>query len=200
MLLSPSFLGRVFGKERFLKVFLSLCGQQLYVGFSLWMALWEGVSLWWSGGVCSVVMGNPWTIFFIVVKHIHCGWICFRLLGFNGSCCALLQVYYFVGETGLGSINKIFGIWFQAIWCGLFDEMESFDVDCLKNRWINYNICASELFLFSLSLGIPQIVLLGFSIEGYWKIFGSIKGFVLANSFCLVLVLGFLGLFFQVSA
>lgn len=39
MLLSPSFLGRVFEKERFLKVFLSLCGQQLYVGFSLWMAL-----------------------------------------------------------------------------------------------------------------------------------------------------------------
>ena len=146
-------------------MFLSLYGQQLYVGFSLWMTLWEGVSLWWSGAVCSVVMGNPWTIsFFIVVMHIHCGWICFRLLGFNGSCCALLQVYYFVGETGLGSINKIFGIWFQAIWCGLFDEVES------------------PLFW------------------GYWKIIGSIKRFVLANSFCLVSVLGFLGLFFPVLA
>ena len=38
-------------------------------------------------------------------------------------------------------------------------------MDCLKNRWINYNICASELFLFGLSLGIPRIVLLGFSVE-----------------------------------
>ena len=38
-----------------------------------------------------------------------------RLFGTNGSCQVQLWTYYFVGIIGLGSIARIFGIWFQVV-------------------------------------------------------------------------------------
>ena len=45
MVLRPYFLGRAFGKSRYLNGWLSLCGQQLMLGFLLWTILCLGVSL-----------------------------------------------------------------------------------------------------------------------------------------------------------
>ena len=72
-------LGRVFGNLRFLSKWLSFCGQLLMVGFLLWIISCLGDVLWQIGVVCVVVMGNRWTTYFyIVLLHIHFGFICFR--------------------------------------------------------------------------------------------------------------------------
>ena len=80
-------LERVFGKLRFLKEWLSFCGQLLMVKFLLWTISCLGVAYWQISIVCAVVMGNLWTIyFFIVLLYTLYGFLCFRFLVFNGSC------------------------------------------------------------------------------------------------------------------
>ena len=56
------FLGRVFGNQRFLSEWLSLCGQLLMVGFLLWIISYLGVILWQISVVVSMwwwVRGPP---------------------------------------------------------------------------------------------------------------------------------------------
>ena len=52
------FLGRVFGKLRFLSEWLSSCGQLLTIGFSRWIISGLGVAFWLIGVVCVAVMGS----------------------------------------------------------------------------------------------------------------------------------------------
>ena len=63
VLLSLASLGRVFGKSRFLKGWLSSCGLQLMVGYLPWIIWCSRVSLWWIGAVCDAIMRNLWIIF-----------------------------------------------------------------------------------------------------------------------------------------
>ena len=121
MQLLPLYLGRAFGKPRFLKGWLFSRGQQLMVRFLLWITLCFVVALWRIIIVCAVVTRNLWIICYIFVRWlILCGCICFGCLGSSGSCQVQLWIYYFVGIIGLGNIVLIFGIWFHAIYCGPF--------------------------------------------------------------------------------
>ena len=65
------------------------------------------------------------------VAHALCG-LCFRYLGFIGSCQGLLQVYCFVGGIGLGSMAQLFGNWNMVPSCLMW------------NVWKEWNHCLFE--------------------------------------------------------
>ena len=105
------FLGKAFGRLRFLGVFPSLCGLLYGIG-SLQVTIW-GVE-WWillTGTSRAGVMGRRWIICsFTVVRLIGCRVWCLDLLGSLGSCQDRLQVLFLVGGIDLESIRLAFGI------------------------------------------------------------------------------------------
>ena len=67
------------------------------------------------------------------------------LLGNARDCC--LQLYYLVGEIGLGCMAQRFWTWCWLVWCGLY--WRSGIVVCLRIlgvTWINWNTCSFALF------------------------------------------------------
>ena len=67
----------------------------------------------------------------------------------------------FVGVIGWGNFLRTYGIWFLAVWCGLFGWKEIGTLLRLKrNRLFNYKLSAKVLFMNGLGAGVPQTVLL----------------------------------------
>ena len=106
-----SFLGKVFGRLRFLRTSLSLFGLQLGKRFLQGISCGVEASFLLTGALCAVVMGRQRIIcFFIVEKLISCGAWFLDLLGFLGSCQDRLQIRSSVGGIGLESTLLAFGI------------------------------------------------------------------------------------------
>ena len=154
--------GRRFGKSRFLRGWISSCGLQPMVGFLPWIIWCFGTSLWRIGAVCAAVLQNLWTIFsFIVLLLILCGCTCYKLLGFNGSCQVLWRVWCLVGELSWGNLLQTYGIWFLAVWCGLFGWKGTGALLRLwRERLFSCKLSAKILFLNGLGAGVLQTVLL----------------------------------------
>ena len=83
---NSSSLGRAFGKQRFPKGWLFFYGWQLMIAFLHWIILCLEVTLWQINVVCVGAVGNLWIIsLFTVMWRILYGFLCFKLLIFNGS-------------------------------------------------------------------------------------------------------------------
>ena len=164
--LPPIFHGRVFGKLRSLRGWHFLYGQR-FMGRSLhWIILCLGGAFWWIGVVCAIGMRKLWIISSSIVLLLTLsGFICFRSLGPNGSCQALWKAWCIVGVIGWVNLIQTFGIWFLAIWCGLFGWKEIGTLLRIpRNPWLNYKLYARSLYLIGLGVGAPRIVPLSWSL------------------------------------
>ena len=125
------------------------------------MTLCFVVALWRIVVVCAIVMQNLWiTCYFFVRQLILCGCICFGCLGSIGSCQVQLWTYYFVSIIGLGSIVLIFGIWFQAVLCGLFRLNGIGGLLRMRGKlWFSYQSYANKPSLIGLGIGVSRFVL-----------------------------------------
>ena len=131
-----------------------------------WIILCLGVAFWWIGVVCVIGMRKLWIIFSSTVLQLTlCGFICFRSLGLNGSCQALWKTWCIVGAFGWENLIQTFGIWFLAVWCGLFGWKE---IGALlripRNPWFSYKCYAKRLYLIGLGVGASRIVPLSWSL------------------------------------
>ena len=78
---------------------------------------------------------------------------------FIGLCQVLWKVWCFVGAIGWGNLIQTNGIWFLAIWCGLFGRKEIKTLlRLLRNHWFNYKLYAWELSLIGLGVRALLIV------------------------------------------
>ena len=109
---------------------------------------------------------------FVDHLFIHCHvvyslWVqMLQALGFNGSCQVLWRVWCLVGVIGWGNLLWTYGIWFLAVWCGLFGWKETGAFLRLwRERLISYKLSAKILFLNGLGAGVLQTVLL------FWSFF-----------------------------
>ena len=106
-----SFLGKVFGRLRLLRTFLSLFSLQLGKRFLQGIFCDVEASILLIAALCAAVMGRRWIIcFFIVEKLFSCGAWFLDLWGFLGFCQDRLQICSSVGGTGLESTLLAFGI------------------------------------------------------------------------------------------
>ena len=159
--LPPFFCGRVFGKLRSPK----------RVTFFVWTAVHGQIltldNLMLRGRI-------------LVTRYCMCHWNeeivdhlllhcliaqCFRSLGLNGSCQALWKAWYIFGAFGWEILIQTFGIWFLAVWFGLFGRKE---IGALlrisRNPWFNYKLYAKRLYLIGLGVGASRIVSLSWSL------------------------------------
>ena len=71
-----------------------------------------------------------------------------------------LQLYYLVGEFGLGNMSRVYGTWCQHVWCELWGRNGIVvHLRILRYPWINWNPCYFILSLICLRLGVLHIVL-----------------------------------------
>ena len=88
-----------------------------------------------------------------------------RSLGPNGSRQALWKAWCIVGAIGWENLIQTYGIFFLAVWCGLFGRKE---IGALlripRNPWFNYKLYARRPYLIGLGVGASRIVPLSWSL------------------------------------
>lgn len=102
------------------------------------LTIWERISMnvfnWSLDLPCTYPKKRSCTyiIFADFCKFLKRNWVKWYLDSMITWFHSLLRVYYFVGETSLGSIDQILGIWFRVVWTEwnqhLFEDTE--------NHWI----------------------------------------------------------------
>ena len=119
------------------------------------------------------MIGNWWTTYFyIVLLHIHYGFICFRSSACFGSCQTQWQVYFCAGINSLGIILQMFGIWSRIFLCGFYGwNGTAALLRTLKRHWKSYLCSASVVFLIGLVarvlLIVPLYLSLCFHLESF---------------------------------
>ena len=141
---------------------------------------------------CVVVIGNWWTTCYIVLLHIHYGFICFRSSACFGSCQTQWQVYFCAGINSLGIILQMFGIWSRVFLCGFYGwNGTAALLRTLKRHWKSYLCSASVVFLIGLVarvlLIVPLYLSLCFHLESFPDFLLVVIGFFLFFVFFIIM-------------